>query len=77
MATVVKKVVKSKEEKENEKKLNELVSKFSFNYDDEEETPKWKTGVVMLDHALSGGFPQGRCISLGSEAGVGSFCWRR
>lgn len=71
MATVVKKVVKSKEEKENEKKLNELVSKFSFNYDDEEETPKWKTGVVMLDHALSGGFPQGRCISLGSEAGVG------
>lgn len=35
------------------------------------KTPRWLTGIIMLDLLLNGGLPQGHTIAIGAEPGVG------
>ena len=58
------------------KEINKLLGDFLFSEpetlaDGTLKTPRYETGIVMLDRLLNGGLPRGKGIGLGAEWGVG------
>lgn len=61
--------------KELEKKMDSFLSSYllkdSKNVDGKIQTPRYETGILLLDALTGGGFPKGHFISIGAEPGVG------
>lgn len=60
----------------NPKDINEVLKGRTFkkpekNPDGTIKTAKYRTGILLLDELLNGGFPHGRVLGLGAEWGVG------
>lgn len=65
-----------KQEQVDIKELNKFLDEFALSSQERSadgalSTPRYKTGIIMLDMLLNGGFPKGKAISIGAEPGVG------
>jgi RecA/RadA recombinase len=67
---------KAETDKFDTKELNKFLGEFLFVEPDTREdgtlaTPRYPTGIVMLDVLLNGGLPMGKALALGTEQGIG------
>ncbi len=71
-------MAKNKKEKFDIEKFTDFLESEGLNFSEPEtledgtiKTPRYETGIILLDTLLAGGFPQGKAIGIAGEKGAG------